>query len=208
MKSVSDRQSRSFWLKHLHRWHWISSAICLIGMLLFVATGITLNHAADIETEPQVVNRTASLPAPLLAQLAKGPQEARQPLPAAIAGWLSAQLADDVAGKIGEWSEDEVYVSLPRPGGDAWLTIDRASGDVSYELTDRGWIAYFNDLHKGRNAGRAWAWFIDIFAGTALVFCITGLFLLHLHAGNRPTTWPLVALGLVVPLLLAIAFIH
>ncbi|HSC81351.1 MAG TPA: PepSY-associated TM helix domain-containing protein, partial [Chitinolyticbacter sp.] len=74
--------------------------------------------------------------------------------------------------------------------------------------TDRGWVAYFNDLHKGRSAGAAWAWFIDAFAVTALIFCITGLFLLHLHAGNRPLTWPLVGAGLVVPLLLALAFIH
>ncbi|RKW98339.1 hypothetical protein D9B85_13640, partial [Corynebacterium diphtheriae] len=28
------------------------------------------------------------------------------------------------------------------------------------------------------------------------------------HAGNRPSTWPLVGLGLVIPLLLALLFIH
>ncbi|HCT04276.1 MAG TPA: hypothetical protein DIW86_02815, partial [Pseudomonas sp.] len=36
----------------------------------------------------------------------------------------------------------------------------------------------------------------------------TGLFLLQMHAGKRPATWPLVVLGLVAPLLLAILFIH
>ncbi|WP_255992323.1 PepSY-associated TM helix domain-containing protein [Chitinolyticbacter albus] len=208
MNSNPDRQARSFWLKHLHRWHWISSGLCLVGMLLFVATGITLNHAADIEVEPRVENRTLNLPAPLLADLAKSAGEEKRPLPAAQAAWLSDQLGEVLADQVGEWSEDEIYVSLPRPGGDAWLTIDRASGTVSYERTDRGWIAYFNDLHKGRSAGAVWAWSIDAFAVTALIFCITGLFLLHLHAGNRPLTWPLVGAGLVVPLLLALAFIH
>jgi hypothetical protein len=72
-------------------------------------------------------------------------------------------------------------------------------GQVEYEKTDRGWISYFNDLHKGRNTGAAWSWFIDVFAVACLVFCITGLFLLQMHAGKRPATWPLVALGLVAP---------
>jgi hypothetical protein len=31
---------RAFWLKHLHQWHWVSSAACLVGMLLFAITGI------------------------------------------------------------------------------------------------------------------------------------------------------------------------
>jgi uncharacterized protein len=37
---------------------------------------------------------------------------------------------------------------------------------------------------------------------------VTGLLLLKMHSGNRPGTWPMVGLGLVLPLLLAILFIH
>ena len=47
-----------------------------------------------------------------------------------------------------------------------------------------------------------------MFAAACLVFSITGLFILKMHATQRPTTWPLVAFGLVLPLLLAILFIH
>ena len=50
------------WLKTLHQWHWISSAVCLMGMLLFAVTGITLNHAADIGSKPEVSRRQAVLP--------------------------------------------------------------------------------------------------------------------------------------------------
>ena len=46
------------------------------------------------------------------------------------------------------------------------------------------------------------------FALACLIFSVTGLFLLKLHAGGRMATWPLVGAGLVVPLLLAILFIH
>ena len=113
-----------------------------------------------------------------------------------------------VANRQAEWSDDEIYVSLPRAGGDAWLTIDRASGAVTHELTDRGWLSYLNDLHKGRNTGAAWRLFIDVFAFAALIFAMHRLLLLKMHAPHRPATWPMVGLGLVVPLLLALLFIH
>lgn len=202
---------RAYWLKTLHQWHWISAATCLLGMLLFSATGITLNHAAQIDTEPRITTRTLQLPLELhqlLMQAAPAVDAKSAPLTSAAARWLSQQLDADVEGRDAEWSPDEVYVSMPRPGGDAWLRIDRESGAVEYEHTDRGWISYLNDLHKGRHTGVAWSWFIDVFAAACLLFSITGLFILKLHAANRPTTWPLVALGLVIPLLLALLFIH
>jgi Uncharacterized protein conserved in bacteria len=66
---------------------------------------------------------------------------------------------------------------------------------VEFEQTRRGAIAYLNDLHKGRNTGPAWGWFLDVFAVACVVFCLTGLLLLHLHARQRAMTWPLVGLG-------------
>ena len=42
----------------------------------------------------------------------------------------------------------------------------------------------------------------------ACVFSVTGLLILKMHAANRPSTWPMVGLGLVLPLLLALLFIH
>jgi uncharacterized protein len=203
----SAQQRRGFWLRTLHQWHWISSAVCLVGMLLFAITGITLNHASRIEAAPQVVNLTAELPASLLQALGER-EEGNAPLPAATAGWLSDQFDIAIGSRPAEWSEDEIYLSMPRPGADAWLSIDRSSGTVEFESTQRGWISYFNDLHKGRNSGAAWSWFLDIFAVATLVFCITGLFLLHLHAKQRRMTWPYVALGLLVPLLIALLSIH
>ena len=113
-----------------------------------------------------------------------------------------------LAEREAEWSDGELYVALPRPGGDAWLSLSSETGELEYESTDRGWIAYFNDLHKGRHTGEAWSWFIDFFAVACVVFSLTGLLLLQRHAGNRPSTWPLVGLGLVIPLLLALLFIH
>ena len=121
---------------------------------------------------------------------------------------MKERLSVDVSGRDIEWSPEEVYIALPRPGGDAWVRIDRSSGTVEFESTNRGWISYLNDLHKGRNTGVAWSWFIDIFAAACLIFSITGLFILKMHATNRPSTWPIVGLGVLIPFLLAILFVH
>lgn len=206
-RARTPRRWRTWWLKQLHTWHWVSAAISLVAMLLFAITGITLNHAASIPAHPVVTDRTALLPAPLRPLLAK-PAGADAPLPAPVAGAVKAAVGLNPAGQPGEWSDDEVYVALPRPGGDAWVSINRASGKISSEVTDQGWISYLNDLHKGRHTGPVWFWFIDLFAGACILFTLTGLLLLWLHSRHRPSTWPLVGLGLALPALLAILFIH
>lgn len=194
------------WLGTLRQWHWISSALCLVGMLLFAITGITLNHAAQIEARPKVVERTATLPKPLQQRFIE--DQPVEGLPDELQAWLESELSLNLAGREAEWSDGELYIGLPRPGGDAWLSLVLETGELEYESTDRGWISYLNDLHKGRNTGTAWSWFIDIFAAACVVFSLTGLLLLHRHAGVRPTTWPLVGAGLVIPVLLALLFIH
>jgi len=205
--------SRAFWLRQMRQWHWISAAICLVGMLLFAITGITLNHAGQIESKPHVERRQASLPADLRDELKrievrKGDKRDKRGLPAAVSDFISKRISVDTAAREAEWSPQDIYVALPRPGGDAFLTIDRASGDIEYERTDRGWVSYLNDLHKGRNTGAAWSWFLDVFAVACVVFCVTGLVLLQLMAHSRPSTWPIIGAGLLIPLLLAIFLIH
>lgn len=215
---ASSQQKRAFWLRHLHNWHWISSAICLIAMILFAFTGFTLNHGSDIESHPRVSKKSDQIPASLMLSLTNLAQEKENKpkekqvdnlnLPSNIKQWLEKEHGIDVGNQAAEWSLEEVYVALPRPGGDAWLRVDLESGVFEYEKTERGVIAYLNDLHKGRNTGKAWSWFLDIFSIACLIFSITGLFLLKMHANNRMLTWPLVALGLVAPLMLIILFIH
>ncbi len=217
MKAVTSGASqRAYWLKKLHEWHWISSAICLIGMLLFAVTGFTLNHAGQIESKPRVESRDGQLPAELLGQLQSAQARSAQQdksaaavaLPMDVRDFIQRELKVDVGARAVEWSDDEAYVPMPRPGGDAWLRVDLKEGAIEYETTDRGWISYLNDLHKGRNTGGAWSLFIDIFAIGCLVFCITGLLILKMHSERRPLTWPMVGLGLVIPALLALLLIH
>lgn len=207
-RPAKKRSRKAFWLKQLHTWHWISSAISLIGLLLFAITGFTLNHAADIEGSPVTQEAKAQLPKALLPRIAPDDApDAKKPFPAEVRSWLESNLKSRASGDA-DWSADEIYLALPRPGGDGWISVDRATGEVTTENTSRGWIAYLNDLHKGRNSGTAWKWFIDIFVLACLVFTLTGLVLLWMHSKHRKSTWPLVGAGLVIPALIAIFLIH
>lgn len=190
------------------QWHWISSAVCLVGMLLFAITGITLNHAAEIPAHPQVISHEVSVPAELLEGWSESESEAPQ-LPADLVEWLASEYRIRVPRHHrGEWDSAEYYLAMPRPGGDAWLSLDAESGDLTFESTDRGWIAYFNDLHKGRDTGSVWRWFLDVFAVACLIFCFTGFWLLWKQSSRRISTWPVTALGVLIPLVIALVFIH
>ena len=191
----------------MHSWHWISAAICLAALLLFSITGITLNHASSIGASPKVAKGDAQLPAALMSELA-GEHAAAAPVPLPIVSWIDDQLGVDVSRASPEWSDEELYLSAPGPGSDAWVSIDRTSGAARFETTDRGWIAYFNDLHKGRNTGIAWTLFIDVVAAACVFFGLTGLVLLWIQARQRTSTWPLVGGGVAVLVALMIFLAH
>ncbi|WP_145175703.1 PepSY-associated TM helix domain-containing protein [Rubripirellula lacrimiformis] len=207
-KPARRRSRRSTWLRWLIHSHWMSSAISLVGMILFAFTGITLNHASQIETEPEITFAEAVLPDSIQQSLRRLTLSGNADLPTELTNWLSDEFEEPIDGRDADWTEDEIYVSMPGPGSDAWLAIDRTSGQVEFESTSRGWISYLNDLHKGRHTGAAWSWFIDIFSIATLVFCITGLLLLYERAKNRRLTWPLVALGLIAPWILIVLLVH
>jgi len=212
MNSPTSSPRRAYWLKTLHEWHWITSAIALIGMLFFSITGITLNNVAVLESAPVITNKQAQLPAALNTQLAsmavEMADEDSASLPAAFLDWTRTTLNIDTHLAKQEWSDRDLNLSLQRPGGDAWMSINFSNGAVKFQDTDNGLIAYLNDLHKGHYTSTAWAWLIDGMGVSCLIFALTGFFILFLHAKNRPATWPLVALGMLIPVLLALLTLH
>ena len=209
LRHLEKWQTYAFWKRQARSWHWMSGAICLIGMLLFSLTGITLNHAHQIPAKPKVTEQEMVLSAAAIASLSADAARAETaPVPGEAAAAIRRTLGVDLSGKAGEWTDIDVYVSLPRPGGDAWISIDRETGDVLYEHTSRGPISYLNDLHKGRSTGPVWSLFLDVFAVACIVFCMTGLWLLQIHSQRRGSTWPLVVGGLVIPVIILLFFLH
>lgn len=191
------------------QWHWISSAVCLAALLLFAVTGFTLNHASRIEASPAVTTVEQILPSDI-ADFLENDLQTRELSPT-LRAYIYEQTGERLTARRTshiEWSEDELYLSLPLPGRDAWLSLDGPGAELMYERIDRGWIAYFNDLHKGRHSGPAWSLFIDLVALCCVVFAVSGLILLYRQQRSRPSTWPLTTLGLLLPVVLMILLPH
>ena len=203
--SLFSNLGPNFWRIQLRQWHWISSALCLAGLLLFAATGFTLNHAATLEAKPKTTHVEKTLPAGLAAALA-GARD-KHPVTAAVSAAVERAVGVDISRRPADVSDEEIYVDLATPGVDASVTLGR-DGSLVYERTTRGVVAVLNDLHKGRHAGPVWSLFIDVLAIACVVFALTGLGLLWLYSRNRRITWPLVAAGLAAPLLLYLLLVH
>lgn len=210
------KSRKSYWLKQMHTWHWISSAICLICMILFAITGITLNHPTLFEAEPEEKVVETVIPSEVLGPLQQQTEAAvandsfdELELSKGFIAYLDNTIPHDLSllEEAPDWSEQEIYIQKPLPGGDVWMSVDIPSGELVYMHTDRGVIAWLNDLHKGRNTSLVWIWFIDIFAVATLIFCLTGLILLQLHSKNRPSTWYVTAAGIVIPGIIAIFYL-
>lgn len=200
---------RAAWLRLITQWHWVSSALCLVGMLFFAVTGVTLVNAEYFEnTRPVMTRLSGTLPAAVLADLQAAASRDEPTLPASLDTWVAQTWHFRMQPKAVEWNEDEVFIDLKRPGVDVSLSIDPHSGKASYEAGDRGWVAWLNELHKGRNAGPVWNGFLTFFALACVVFSVTGLLILQVHARSRWKVWPVTGLGLVIPLLLILLFIH
>lgn len=193
------------WPSSVRQWHWISSAIGLAGLFFFAVTGLTLNHSGQLESPAEVRTSELQLPPLLLQQLQAADESA---LPDDVQYWLSQNLDLDLSISPLELSAEYALEAAISPRTHTSIQIDRETGRVISETTTQGWITFFNNLHTNRHDSLAWSWFIDFFAVSCIVFSASGLLLLKRQASGRPFTWPVMGLGLLLPLILILFFFH
>ena len=152
------------------RWlHIYTSMVSLLVVLFFAATGVTLNHPSWLATE-RTDEVSGTLPSTW--KTAKG------------IDWLVVaehlRATNGVHGTVADRREDDREGSLTfrAPGYSADAFIDVRTGGYKLTTSYQGAVGVINDLHRGRDAGSAWAWLIDV-SGVFLVFLsLTGLGLL------------------------------
>jgi len=169
------------WARRLHIY--ISMALLLV-VLFFAITGITLNRPhLFVSEQPQkeliilnVPGNTFSLENGRL-QLDKA--QLLQFL--LVEGNLSGKPSEiQIFSEVeeGELVEGEISLDYKGPGFNSTVFIDLVNQEAEIETTYYGVIAVLNDLHKGRNSGEVWTWFIDVSAILMLFFALTGVCLL------------------------------
>ena len=88
--------------------------------------------------------------------------------------------AHRISGALSDFRVDasQCAVSFKGPGYSADVFIERATG--AYDVTENrmGLVAVINDLHKGRDTGKAWSMMIDLSAALMCLVSISGMVLI------------------------------
>jgi hypothetical protein len=179
----------------LLRWlHIYTSMVSLLVVLFFAATGVTLNHPtwlADERTE----EITGTLPAAWKS--------------AGGIDWLVVaehlRATRGVHGTVADRREDDREGSLTfrAPGYSADCYIDVRDGSYKLTVSYQGTVGVLNDLHRGRDSGRAWAWLIDVSGIFLVLLSLTGLGLLFYLRKVRVSALVAMTLGGALAILLA-----
>ncbi|KAA2315485.1 hypothetical protein DL237_03055 [Pseudooceanicola sediminis] len=206
--SLPGSTARAWWLRQLTLWHRITGAASLSILIFFAATGVFLNHPGLIPARVDTEVRALTLPVTLQEVLGAAPTSGTAPLPRPLANWLAPRVGVPLRGSVADFDTREVWIDLPRPGGEGRVIIDRATATADISITRRSWLALAADLHKGRNSGAAWPFVIDALALGTVLFALSGLGILAMHARARPATWPVTLGGLVLPAVLFLLFVH
>jgi uncharacterized protein len=172
------------------RWlHIYLSMVSFAIVFFFAVTGLTLNHTDWFSSQ----QRTAQLKGNVETQWLKTADEQVNKL--AVVERLRS--AHGIKGALSDFRLDEAQaaVSFKGPGYAADAFINRETG--AYELTEthNGFVAVLNDLHKGRDSGRVWAWLIDASAIFMTLVSLTGMVLIWFVKRRRFSGLVLAAVG-------------
>lgn len=200
---ASGRGRASHWKVDTQRWarwlHVYTSMLALLLVLFFGITGITLNHPSwtfgdDLDSTTTV----GELPIDVTS--ADGSIDFLS---------VSEYLRDeyDVVGSVDSFGvvNGEGSIAYKNPGYAADAFFDVETGEFTLTVEQQGWVGVINDLHKGRNAGDAWRWVIDVAAGFLVVISLTGL-VMQLVLRKRRTS-ALVAAGVGSVAAVAVMFV-
>ena len=174
------RQQNPLWKRKLaavSRWlHIYLSMFSFAVLLFFAVTGLTLNHANWFDGQ----ERTTQFKGAVDAKWVKGDVAKLE-----IVEYL--RRVHHITGALHDFRVDDsqLSVSFKGPGYAADASIDRASGSYEMAETRLGFWAVINDLHKGRDSGKAWGAVIDISAVLMTFVSLTGFALIFFMLKRR-----------------------
>ena len=178
------------------RWLHIYLSMVSFGIVLFFAiTGLTVNHPDWFAKSVKTRQSHGTVDPALL-----GTATTDKPDTGGLIARMRAleHIHGSVAAEDIRVQDDEIDFGYKAPGYSADVTVDRRKG--TYEVTEvrNGFVAVLNDLHKGRDAGKAWGWVIDFSAVFLTLVSLTGLVILWFIYKRRASGLLIGVVGLAV----------
>jgi hypothetical protein len=146
------------WSRTLHIY------ISLLGLALFLffaITGIQLTHESFGLDQAAATEMAVRIP-PEAAKLGQREQ-------------VLAALDSSLIVERFEVRDDEIEISMMRPGKRAQVRILRATGKGEMHVEQRGWVGALADLHKGAATGWVWRFLMDLTCVWIVFSSITGV---------------------------------
>jgi uncharacterized protein len=161
------------WKRKVAQWsRWLHIYLSMVSfaiLFFFAVTGLTLNHQQWFAKQQKSTQYKGRIdPKWLGANVAK----------LEIVEYLRAH--HKISSAVNEFRVDDgqVTVSFKGPGYEAAVFIDGQTGAYDLTETKMGLAAVLNDLHKGRDSGKAWSWLIDASAVFMTFVSVSGIVLL------------------------------
>jgi len=182
-------------LAGLSRWlHIYLSMVSFTILLFFAVSGLTLNHADWFTSGKEVVTKDSG---------AVNLKWVNQPDTNKVNKLQIVEFFRDkheVKGALSDFRIDDRELSLTfnGPGYLADSFIDRETGKYELTTTRFGAVAVINDLHKGRDSGKAWSLIIDISAVLMTLVSISGIILICFIKKKRFSGFIIAAVGTIV----------
>jgi len=179
------RKSTAYWMRVIHVY---SSVICLLVVLFFATTGVTLNHPGwTFGLDGKETTLEGTLPASF--STADGidflvvAEHVR--VEHGVKGFVDDHRADDREGRV----------SFKGPGYDADVQFGVIDGNYELTVYEEGLIGVLNDVHKGRGTNSAWARVIDVTGLGLILVAVSGLGIQVLTAKRRRLALSLAGIG-------------
>ena len=160
------------WKRKIAAWsRWLHVYLSMVSfaiLFFFAVTGLTLNHQQWFAKQQRTTQFKGQIDPHWVAGVAK----------LEVVEYLRAH--HKISGALNEFRVDngQASVSFKGPGYEAVVFIDRHSGAYDVTETRMGLAGVLNDLHKGRDSGKAWSWLIDASAVFMTFVSVTGIVLL------------------------------
>lgn len=176
----------------LSRWlHIYLSMVSFTILLFFAVSGLTLNHADWFTSGKEIVTKDSGnvnvkwVNEPDTTKINK----------LRIVEFLRSK--HEVKGALADFRIDdsELTLTFNGPGYLADSFIERETGKYGLTVTRFGAVAVINDLHKGRDSGKAWSWIIDISAILMTLVSISGIILICFLKKKRLSGFIIAAVG-------------
>lgn len=191
-------------LARLSRWlHIYLSMVSFAVVLFFSFTGLTLNHPTWFGGDKQVIVKNKGR---LNVAWVNDPDTNKTAKLEIVEFFRKTH---EVKGLVNEIRIDdyEISVSWKGPAYSCDAFINREDGSYEVSEVKMGLMAVMNDLHKGRDSGKGWAWIIDVSAVFLILISLSGLILLCFIKKKRTAGFVTAAIGLAICYLIYVVFV-